>query len=217
MTTEKMTIHKALCEVKLADKKIIQYTNFSNKYVAVNNNPANDNFRIDGMSIQDFGSKVSSNYQAVTDLIRRVDAIKAAISKSNAETIINVGGKEMTVAEAIYQMKYGLKTKKMLLNTLQTQLQFAQSQLEEDTKKAEQRLEKTIETLYGNKDKTNINTDAIMAFKKKYNMENQPVLIDPIDINKKINALSLEIDQFELNVDSALQVSNATTTIEIEY
>ena len=183
----------------------------------VNNNPANDNFRIDGMSIQEFGSKVSSNYQAVTDLIRRVDAIKAAISKSNAETIINVGGREMTVAEAIYQMKYGLKTKKMLLNTLQTQLQFAQSQLEEDTKKSEQRLEKTIETLYGNKDKTNINTDAIMAFKKKYNMENQPVLIDPIDINKKINALSLEIDQFELNVDSALQVSNATTTIEIEY
>ena len=146
-----------------------------------------------------------------------LDAIKAAISKSNASTVINVGGKEMTVAEAIYQMKYGLKAKKSLLNTLQTQLNFVQMKLEDAMKKSEKTLENTINTLYGNKEKTNVNTDAIMDFRKKYMTENQPVLIDPINISKEINKLSLEIDAFELNVDSALQVSNATTTIEIEY
>lgn len=217
MTKETMTIHKALCEVKLADKKISNYINIRTKYVGVNTNPSNENFRIDGMTVQEFSAKASADYQAVTDIIKRVDAIKAAISKSNAQTLINVGGTEMTVAEAIYQMKYGIKTKKALLNALELQLQIAQSELEKATTLSEQKLEKTIETLYGNKEKTNINTDAIMEFKKKYGMENQPVLIDPIEINKKINKLSLEIDQFELNVDSAIQVSNATTTIDIEY
>ena len=217
MTHEKMTIHKALCDVKLADKKIQQLLAFSNRYVEVNTDPCNDNFKVMGKSVQEFASEVSGNYQSVRDIMNRVDAIKAAISKSNASTMINVGGKEMTVAEAIYQMKYGLQSKKMLLNVLQTQLQYAQTKLEEAMKKSEKTLENTINTLYGNKEKTNINTDAIMEFRKKYTTENQPVLIDPINISKEINKLTMEIDAFELNVDSALQVSNATTTIEIEY
>ena len=218
MTQEKMTIHKALCDVKLADKKISQLLGFNGtSFVEVNTDPTNANFKVRGKSVQDFATEASSNYQAVKDTMKRVDAIKAAISKSNASTIINVGGKEMTVAEAIYQMKYGLKAKKSLLNTLQTQLNFVQMKLEDAMKKSEKTLENTINTLYGNKEKTNVNTDAIMDFRKKYMTENQPVLIDPINISKEINKLSLEIDAFELNVDSALQVSNATTTIEIEY
>jgi hypothetical protein len=217
MTQEKMTIHKALCDVKLADKKIQQLLSYGNSYVEVNTDPTNANFKIRGKSVPEFSSEVSSNYQTVRDTMKRVDAIKSAISKSNASTIINVGGKEMTVAEAIYQMKYGIKAKKQLLGTLQTQLQFAQSKLEDAVKKNEAKLAKTIETVYGNKEKGNVNTDTLMEFMKKYSTDNQPVLIDPINISKEINRLSMEIDVFELNVDSAIQVSNATTTIEIEY
>ena len=217
MNKETMTIHEALVFVKLADKKINQGLSFNNSFVEINTDPSNANFKIKGKSVQEFASEVSSNYQSIRDTMKRVDAIKAAISKSNASTIINVGGKEMTVAEAIYQMKYGLKAKKNLLSTLQSQLNFAQMKLEDAVKKSELTLEKTINTLYGNKEKTNVNTDAIIDFRKKFTSENQPVLIDPINISKEINKLSLEIDQFELNVDSALQVSNATTTIEIEY
>lgn len=217
MIQEKMTIHKALCDVKLADKKIQQALRFDNMFVEVNTDPTNANFKVRGKSVQEFASEVTSNYQTVKDTMKRVDAIKAAISKSNASTIINVGGKEMTVAEAIYQMKYGLKLKKQLLGTLQTQLQFAQSKLEDAVKKNEQKLAKNVETFFGNKDKSNVSTDSALEFMKRFTTENQPVLIDPINISKEINKLSVEIDQFELNVDSAIQVSNATTIIEIEY
>ena len=44
MTQEKMTIHKALCDVKLADKKISQLLGFNGtSFVEVNTDPTNAN------------------------------------------------------------------------------------------------------------------------------------------------------------------------------
>ena len=217
MVKENMTIHKALCEIKLADKKINSLMLMNQiPFVEVNTNPGNDNYKVKGMDIKSYAVEATSNYQSITDLIKRIDAIKSAISKSNASTMVNIGGKEMTVAEAIYQMKYGIKTKKQLLNTLTRQLDFAKIRLEEATKETEKKLDKTVETLYGSKDK-NVSAETVLNFRKNYLQDNQPVLIDPINIIKEINKLSIDIDNFELNVDSALQVSNATTIIEIEY
>ena len=161
MITEKMTIHQALCEVKLADKKISQMLSSGRDFnlIGINKNPDSTKPTIDGIDVNTFSETAKADYQKITDIFKRVDAIKAAVSKSNANTKLVVAGKEMSVAEAIYHMKYGIKNK------------------------------------------------------KKY----MPVMVDPIKIQDEINKLSDEIDKFEMNVDSAIQVSNATTTIEIEY
>ena len=42
-------------------------------------------------------------------------------------------------------------------------------------------------------------------------------LVDPISVLKQIEQLNEQINAFEVNVDSALSVSNALTNIEISY
>ena len=116
---ETMTVHQALVEVKMADKKINQMLSSVNDFtlIGVNTNPDSSKANIKGVDIDTFINTAKSNYQKITDIYNRVDAIKAAISKSNAATKINVGGKSMSVAEAIYQMKYGINNIKLLFES----------------------------------------------------------------------------------------------------
>ena len=218
MVTEKMTIHQALCEVKMADKKIAQMLSNSKDFdlIGVNRNPDSTKPTIDGIEINTFIDSAKANYQKITDIFKRVDAIKAAISKSNATTKIIVAGKEMTVAEAIYYMKYGIKNKKNLLNNLQAQLKSSQFTMLQCENNVEEKLEKSIINLFG-KENIKANTDEVLEYKDKYKKKYMPVLVDPIKLQDEINKLAEEIDQFEMHVDSAIQVSNATNTIEIGY
>ena len=215
---ENMTVHQALVEVKMGDKKINQLlSNLGDfKMIGVNTNPDSPKATINGISVETFISNAKSTYQKIKDIYNRVDAIKAAISKSNASTKINVGGKEMSIAEAIYQMKYGIKNKKLLLTNLQTQFKTAQINMKSAEMNVEEKLERSVANLFG-KDNVKANTDEVLDYKDKYKNKYMPVMIDPINIQETINKLSEEIDQFEMNVDSAIQVSNATTTITIEY
>ena len=216
--TETMTVHQALVEVKMADKKINQMLSNANDFtvIGVNTNPDSAKANVKGVDLDTFISNAKSSYQRIKDIFNRVDAIKAAISKSNAATMINVGGKTMSVAEAIYQMKYGIKNKKNLIANLQKQSSYVQISFRTAEMSVEEKLEKSVIALFG-KDNIKANTDEVLDYKDKYKKKYMPVIVDPINIQDAINKLSEEIDQFEMNVDSAIQVSNATTMITIEY
>lgn len=97
MTTEKMTIHKALCELKTLDARITKCIG-ETEYVFANKH---SNDKVNGMTVAAYCDEIKSGYQRVTDLIKRRDAIKRAVVLSNAVTKVTVGGKEYTVAEAI--------------------------------------------------------------------------------------------------------------------
>ena len=215
---ENMTVHQALVEVKMADKKINQMLSNANDFtlIGVNTNPDSTKANVKGIDLDTFINNAKSSYQKIKDIFNRVDAIKAAISKSNAATMINVGGKTMSVAEAIYQMKYGIKNKKNLIANLQKQSSYVQIAFRTAEMSVEEKLEKSVVALFG-KDNIKANTDEVLDYKDKYKKKYMPVIVDPINIQDAINKLSEEIDQFEMNVDSAIQVSNATTMITIEY
>ena len=213
MTKEVMTVHEALCEVKISDKKIKKLLRDTNFVVA---NKAS-NTKITGVDVTEFKSNAIAKYKKVTDYIKRVDAIKQALNKSNAETIIKVGDKEMSVAEAIYQLQHGSDIKKALLNTLREQYSEALQAIDyENGEKMDKRVDKLIADTFGsNKDKAD--PEAIRVTTANFLEQNKYVLVDAINIQKEIDALEDEIDTFTINVDSALQISNATTKIEIEY
>ena len=80
----------------------------------------------------------------------------------------------------------------------------------------DEKMERSIVSLFG-KENIKANTDEVLEYKDKYKKKYMPVLVDPIKLQDEIIKLSEEIDQFEMNVDSAIQVSNATNTIVIEY
>ena len=213
MIRETMTVHEALCEIKISDKKIFKLLRDTNFVVA---NKAS-NTKIKGVDIKEFEANTSSKYQKVTDYLNRIDAIKQALNKSNAETIIKVGNKEMSVAEAIYQLQHGASNKKCLLDTLKEQYSEAlQSAEYENGEKMDKRVDKLIADTFGsNKDKAD--PDAIKITTENFLEQNKYVIVDPIHVQKEIDRLEDEIDEFTRNVDSALQISNATTKIEIEY
>ena len=212
MTTETMTIHKALSEAKIIDDRIndairaIKSCSYK-KHSAIN---------VDGISSEQFSELARSRYQKAIDLIKRRDAIKRAINQSNAATKIVVAGREMTVAESIYEQKYGLDMKRKLLQKLINDYNNALDKIRyENEQNLEEKLEQHIRDTFGSKDKAD--PKALEEARRVFVENSTFELIDPIGVNKEIERLRDEIDSFAVEVDSAQQTSNATTMITIEY
>ena len=209
---ETMTVHEALCEAKVLEKRVRQATNKT--FVTYNKC---SNTKIDGDDISVFKDRVKADYQSVCDLIKRFSAIKEAISLSNAKTMIEVCGKQMSVAEALWQMKYGVELKENLLYALQTQYNACVSKVNvENTQRFEEKLERFVANAITNaKEKTN--SEDLQKLTEVFKKQNTYELIDPIGIEKEIKELEESVNSFKSKVDSCLQTSNATTIIEIEY
>lgn len=213
MTTETMTVHKALAELKLLDSRIEKA--IEEGVYCVANKHSND--KIGGVPIDDYIKIMQGGYDRATDLTNRRKAIKRAVVLSNAVTKVSVSGNEYTVAEAIEMKNHGVEFDKLLMNTMNTQYRNAQIQIkQENGKDLEQRAEQYVTAIYGQKEgKTN--AADIEKVKKDFIESNTYVLVDPLRVLDKIEDLEKKINDFMAEVDSALSVSNALTEITIEY
>ena len=163
MTTEKMTVHKALCELKTLDARI-QKSIQQGTFVFANKHSNN---KVAGVSINTYSEEIRAAYQSAKDLIARRDAIKRAVTLSNATVKVTIGGKEYTVAEAIEMKNHGIPLKQLLL--------------------------------------------------KKLDNDNRRARLEADNITTELTALEKEINDFVVEIDSALSVSNALTELEIAY
>lgn len=198
---EKLTVTRALAELKLLDKRIEKTIN-ENNYITYSVNKK--------LAVSTFTPKES--LQSVTDLIERRALLKAAIMKSNATTKVTIGKKEMLVIEAI-ETKQTIAYKQTLLQKLKLQQQSVKYEISKLNEKTQERLDKLLEANFGKDSKTKSDeTDAIV---KPFLDRNEPRLEDPLAIDSIIQELSDEILDFMSNVDYALSESNALTQIEI--
>ena len=210
MTTMTMTVHEALSKLKVLNKRVYFCDN-----IWLATSKANDK-KVNGYDVEDIKSTILSNYDKSIALIEEINAIKRAISKYNAETIITVGGKEMSVAEAIYMKDYGIEHKKDLLSALSNAYNTAQKELlARNGRELDDRAEKFVSATFGSKDKAS--SDEVEKAMKSFKENNMTVLIDPLKIADKISALRDEIDAFESSVDSAIQVANAIHTLDVTF
>lgn len=213
MTTETMTITKALSELKILNKRIrdeITSAIFcdANKHVMRT---------IRGKSIATAQAEMQGNYDKITSLINRNNAIKKAVTKANASTIVNIGGEQMTIAEAIYMKNEGIDNLKTLLATMSVQYARAQDTIQRNNgDNLTKACEDYIVKLFGAGENKSVSLDIEVA-KSKYIEENTFDLIEGVDTAKAIETLKNKIDTFEAEVDAAITVANATTTIEISY
>ena len=211
MTTERMTIHEALSELKVLDKRIkqeIAATTFS-----VSN--LHCNAKIYGVSLEEYKNAVKGKYDKITDLIKRRTAIKKAITNSNAVTVVTIGDVSMTVAEAIEYKRSGIEFKRVLLEKVSKDYNTASLTTMTRNESLTDRATDNIERTYGNKE--NVNKEALESAREKFIADNTYDMVDPIDSVKIMEKLSDEIDNFMSKVDSTLSVSNALTKIDIEY
>ena len=217
MTTEKMTVHKALSELKTIDDRIIKAMSAVPYVLAVKHSAE----KINGITVANFKENMKSGYQKVNDLMARRDAMKRAVVLSNATTKVQVGGNEYTVAEAIEMKNHGVEFKKSLLNTMAHAYNAAQNELNRNgdealEKKAEQYILSMI-AAQPKDSKMTVDSDAMKIMRKTYIENNKYTLIDPLDVANVMEKLEKEINEFETEVDAALSVSNALTVIEFEY
>ena len=109
--SEKMTIHRALAELKLIDSRIEKGIK-----TIIPTGTMQKGKLVSGLyTKEDFEENAKSKYQSVIDLIERKGKIKSAIVKANSTTTVNIGGVEMTIADTInFKMSIGLKKQLIL-------------------------------------------------------------------------------------------------------
>lgn len=217
MTTEKMTIHKALAELKTIDARIAKAIHETPYVLAVKHSAE----KINGMTVDNFKDKMRSGYQKATNLIARRDAMKRAVVLSNATTKVKIGDNEYTVAEAIEMKNHGMEFKSDLLRQMNSAYTAAQNELvrnggEALEKKAEQYVLAVI-AAQPKDSKMSVDSDAMKTLRQTYIDNNTYDLVDPMNIAKVMEKLDAEINEFNAEVDAALSCSNALTVIEFEY
>lgn len=213
MTTEKMTIHKALSELKILDARITDAISGTTFCVA----NKHSNTKIKGISVGEFVNGMRADYDKSTDLIKRRAAIKRAVVLSNARTEVQINGVPYTVAEAIEMKQHGVVLKKVMLDEMVRQYRKALVEIQKNNgDELDKRAEQYVIGLFGSRD-GRTDTEDFKRAKQDFIDNQMYELIDPLKIKTQIDALEKEISDFMTEVDGALSTSNALTLIEISY
>lgn len=208
----KISITEALNELKLYDSKIRKA--ITNATFCGSAKKSADKVGI--VKREDFDERAKASYQSVSDLIANRNALKSAIVKSNAETMIEVAGKAMTRAEGI-ERKNSIEYEEELLTEMKRQYATATANVEKENKKVDNKVDELIATLVGKDSTKQLSKEDQEAVEKPYRAKNEFEFIDPIGIFDKILALEADIDGFKSNIDSQLVLSNATSFIEVNF
>ena len=208
----KISITEALNELKLYDSKIRKA--IANATFCGAAKKSSD--KVGVVRKEDFDERAKASYQSVTDLISNRNALKSAIVKSNAETIITVNGKSMTRAEGI-ERKNSIEYEEELLTEMKKQYVNATATVEKENKKVDNKVDELIATLVGKESTKQLSKEDQEAVEKPYRSKNEFEFIDPLEIFDKMLALEADIDGFKSNIDSQLVLSNATSFIEVDF
>lgn len=164
-------------------------------------------------SAADCEAEIKAGWQRMQDFVKVRDSIRAELVKSNARTTIKIGGKEMTIVEAL-DFRNSLPERKALLARMKTNATNSRTHYDQAFNRHEAILGQTRnEALNTNK---KVDEDFEKNFIAPINLKGKPGLLDPFNISKLIADLEKEIVDFELNINYALSESNAVTKITIE-
>ena len=216
---EKMLVTQALDERDLLVKKIGDKIQ---KIQMVDTKKRNEEKTVNArVTSEEFGSGASAAYQQIMDLIDRYQRIDAAIVASNASTTVSTGFGEFTVAAAI-ALRNRVKGSGMyadkgtfeedLATQLERQYQTAVQTADFKNKGLENQAETMRLSILGKDSKTK-DTKPLEVV-DAYIRENTTEVIDPLESQKKAQALREKIDTLLTELDTQIKVSNATTPIE---
>lgn len=206
---KKLTIHRALTELKMLNHRIEAATNEVNAVLA----NRKSNAKINGVEIKEFEKLMQASYDKVVSLIEYRNRIKALVVESNATTKVTVGSEEMTVAEAI-ERKQSIQYEKKLLELMQHQYRMAINTVAKENDALPTKLETYLVNILGNKEKQS--PEEVKLHTETFMKRNEYELIDPMNVKKMMESLNDRIVEFESEVDAVLSESNATTFIEVQ-
>lgn len=212
---EQLTLHRVLSELKTIDSRINKATEELIPRAVKRGNILIVNGRNSNETINDFTDRVKADYQSVTDLIKRKFALKAALLKANSTTTVVIADKSYTIAEAI-EMKSQATLRRSLITRMKRVNNSVDTTFDSTTTKVEDDFERLLAPqISGLTNKSDI-AKVREEFRATYLKSNDVALVDPINSDEEAKRLENELDQFLVNVDSALSEINAITVVEIE-
>lgn len=222
MVEEKMSITRALAEIKRIQGTIDDMVKARGKYVGIAVGRG-DKQKVSGsgnMTVEKAKEIINANVQKFNTLINRRSAIKRAIVLSNATTIVNFDGEQITVAEAI-ELRTQMAPLRAILADMVTEwgtaVKFIDDSNARVTAKIEQQVSESISAIPANSEMAT----AIEAIRKTItdtHLDNgEASLIDPCDVHSMIEARRNRLDKIETELDHILNESNAMTMIEFKY
>lgn len=211
MNSKTMTIHEALAELKVLDRKIekrIAETRFAEAN-------RHSNQKIDGKSLADFVSESEKALQSILDLLNYRKAIRNALSQSNALTKITVAGKEYTVAEAIEMKKTGFTLYRDLGFAINSQLQTAKRKCDSSNAGLDKKADDYVSNLIGSKEKADL--EKASDIREQYVVSNTYEVVAMPNLVEITSTIIEDVDKFFSEVDAKISISNALTVITAEW
>ena len=182
---------------------------------------------VGGVAVEEIEKEIQSSWQKIESLMSNFSKIKFALLTSNAGISkdtevkkVKVAGKDYTMAELIATSDelYGNSNHHglypQLLNIMKNQYATTTKTVDSQHDKIEQQLKDYLAKSVGN-DKS-VSADEIAQRSKVFHQDGDYVLIDPLNIAKKIKILQDEIETFKQECDATLSEQNALTTVSID-
>lgn len=213
-TLTKMSITRALAEVKRLDDRIAREIN-TGRFVDVtigrnqNQKVANSN-----QTVAEVKTAIEGSFDRIKQLMQNRETIKAAIVMSNATTKVTVNGKQYTVAEAI-ELKKSVVLKEMFLSSLRRHQMTTQASVDQHRAKLADTIERSLQAVYSSANGTKITEEQYTAIAKPQEERSEPAMLDPRDIAKQIRELDEEVSVIKSELDFVLSESNARVDIEV--
>ena len=188
-----------------------------------------NNLKINGMTVDNFKDKViKASYQKVEDLIDYRNSLKRAVILSNAgidlknKEVVDslkryeIAGEKMTLAEII-DYDTVVKYKMAFLDVLKRQYREANYEVIKQNNCLDTNLQKYLSVAAAGRDAKNSEDDAkfIKSLSDDYITQYTYDLIDPLNLQEKIEELSDKIDAYTVDIDAVKSEANATTVITV--
>lgn len=212
METQKMTIHRALAELKLIDSRIEKAIGAIKPTGVMVKGKLVDGFH----KKEDFENDAKAKFQSVTDLIKRKTTIKSAIVKANGVTDVTIDGKKMTIADAI-NYKVVIIFRKQLITALNREHNIAKAKFTTENERINNVALENAKIMIGKQgdDRVKPTDTDVKNIVEPFVERNELHLVDPLEVDKLIETLEKEVSNFEVEVDAVLSEINAITVIEI--
>lgn len=218
MTTAEKSITRVLAELKSIDQKLALPSAFgavAGLAVGQGSNPT---------VTQGFGGElprdkaaaekaITANLNQIVGLMNRRQVLKAAVIKSNAETTVSVGGRSMTVAEAI-ELKSRIATLEALVNYVRGQVNVANARNVQAEREVEALIQSQVSTLLANAaDKSDLSKITEDISRPIYAQKRPAAMTEAA--TAFVERYAAELETLRTEIDFVLSESNAKTVIYV--
>lgn len=222
-----VSVHRALAMVKTTRERLTRDILYAQEgaFITVRQSKKST---INGIPVADVEREIQGNWDKITQLTHNLRELKLALINSNAGISdpsalqrMKVAGKNYTLAEliAVSDQIYGNKKSKgikdMLLSKIRTEYAQAIKKVEKQHDKIEADVKAYLNQIAGS-DKQAMTSEETQKTIELFHANGDYVLVDPLNLNKKIEELEAEINQFKLESDAAMSEHNALTILKVD-